>query len=64
VHRIPDDPRNEEEIAGADIPAVSYFLIRPDGYIGLCGAKLQAGDLRRYFSERMHGLAGERRQLP
>jgi hypothetical protein len=28
-------------------------LLRPDGYVGLCGTSLQAGALARYFSERL-----------
>jgi hypothetical protein len=39
--------------ARAAIPAPCYFLLRPDRYIGLAGVKLQEGDLRRYFAERI-----------
>jgi 2-polyprenyl-6-methoxyphenol hydroxylase-like FAD-dependent oxidoreductase len=53
VHPIPDDPANEEELSRAHIPRQSFYLLRPDGYVGLCGTSLQAGALARYFSERL-----------
>jgi 2-polyprenyl-6-methoxyphenol hydroxylase-like FAD-dependent oxidoreductase len=48
---IPDDPANADELARVRIPSPSFFVVRPDGYIGLAGARLEAGALRRYFSE-------------
>ena len=47
---IPDDPANADELARARIPSPSFYVVRPDGYIGLAGARLEAGALRRYFS--------------
>jgi hypothetical protein len=28
--------------------------VRPDGYVGLCGARLEPGAVTRYLSDRLH----------
>jgi 2-polyprenyl-6-methoxyphenol hydroxylase-like FAD-dependent oxidoreductase len=33
------------------IPSPSFFLVRPDGYIGLCGARLDPQEVARYFDQ-------------
>jgi 2-polyprenyl-6-methoxyphenol hydroxylase-like FAD-dependent oxidoreductase len=43
VHRIPSDPANDAELARAGIPTPSFYLIRPDGHVGLCGLRLESG---------------------
>lgn len=53
VHAIPDDPHNAGQLDRADIPAVSYFLLRPDGHIALCGARLEASAVQRYLREKL-----------
>src|SRR5262249_45752883 len=40
VHVVPRDPENNAALVRANIPQPSYYLIRPDGYIGLCGTQL------------------------
>ncbi|HKD12728.1 MAG TPA: hypothetical protein VKE50_11660, partial [Thermoanaerobaculia bacterium] len=40
------------------IPSPSFFLVRPDGYIGLCGARLDPQEVARYFD---HVLGAPRR---
>jgi 2-polyprenyl-6-methoxyphenol hydroxylase-like FAD-dependent oxidoreductase len=47
---IPRDSANDEVLAGARIPQPSFFLIRPDGYIGLCGTQWDAAKVRDYIS--------------
>ena len=54
VHAVPDDPANATELARAQIPQPSFYLVRPDGYIGLCGAGLEAAAVKRYLSEHLH----------
>jgi hypothetical protein len=49
VHEVPCDPATDVELARARIPRTSFYLVRPDGHIGLCGARLEAGALERYF---------------
>ncbi len=59
IHEVPNDPANERELARAKIPRVSFYLLRPDGHIGLAGTHLQAAAAARYVSERLH-LQGKR----
>jgi hypothetical protein len=54
IHAIPRDPANDEEFARAQIPRPSFYLIRPDGYVGLCGTRLEAGSVRDYASQNLH----------
>ncbi len=53
VHAIPSDPANGAEFARARIPGTAFFLIRPDGHIGLAGTKLEAGIVERYLAARI-----------
>ena len=61
VHVIRDHPINDAELARAQIPRPSFYLVRPDGYIGLCGARLEAAAATRYVSERL-GLEALRQE--
>ena len=54
VHAVPADPANEAALAQAKIPHTSFYLLRPDGYIGLCGGTLHADALARYCAEKLH----------
>jgi hypothetical protein len=54
VHTIPTDPFNDAELAQAQVPQPSFYLLRPDGHIGLCGAGLDVETIKRYVSERLH----------
>jgi hypothetical protein len=51
IHAIPGDPANVGELAGAQITGPAFYLVRPDGYIGLAGTRLDAGVVKRYFAE-------------
>jgi len=53
THPIPDLATNTAALARAGIRAPSYYLLRPDGHIGLAGTRLQEGELQRYLSERV-----------
>jgi hypothetical protein len=53
VHAIPADGPNAAALAGARIATPSFYLIRPDGHVALCGAHIDAGTLGRYVSERL-----------
>ncbi|HEX7813382.1 MAG TPA: FAD-dependent oxidoreductase [Burkholderiales bacterium] len=53
VHAIPEDPFNDKELARAQIPRPSFYLVRPDGYVGLCGGRVDAAAISRYASERL-----------
>jgi 2-polyprenyl-6-methoxyphenol hydroxylase-like FAD-dependent oxidoreductase len=54
VHAIPFDPANQRELARVEIPELSFYLLRPDGHVGLCGARLDAAAVRRYLAESLH----------
>jgi 2-polyprenyl-6-methoxyphenol hydroxylase-like FAD-dependent oxidoreductase len=51
---IPNDPANDRELARAGIPPTAFYLLRPDGYVGLCGVQLDGEAVARYASERLH----------
>jgi 2-polyprenyl-6-methoxyphenol hydroxylase-like FAD-dependent oxidoreductase len=53
VHTIPTDPANDKALARANIPAPSYYLVRPDGYVGLCGGQLDPDALARYIADNL-----------
>jgi hypothetical protein len=53
VHAISPDGANAAALAGAAIAAPSFYLIRPDGHIALCGAHIDTGALERYVRERL-----------
>jgi 2-polyprenyl-6-methoxyphenol hydroxylase-like FAD-dependent oxidoreductase len=49
VHSVPSNIENERALAAASIPSPSYYLLRPDGHIGLTGTFFQEADLRRWL---------------
>ncbi len=53
THCVPDDPVNVRALERARIPRPSFYLLRPDGHVGLAGARLEAGAVARYLSERL-----------
>jgi 2-polyprenyl-6-methoxyphenol hydroxylase-like FAD-dependent oxidoreductase len=54
VHSVPGDPVNDRELGQAKVPQPSFFLVRPDGHIGLAGVRMDAAALSRYVTERLH----------
>jgi 2-polyprenyl-6-methoxyphenol hydroxylase-like FAD-dependent oxidoreductase len=65
VRVVPQDPGNDTELARAKIPQVSFYLLRPDGHIGLCGMRLEASTVERYLSERLRpNSRGEQADAP
>jgi len=53
VHAVPADSGNDAELQRARIPQPSFYLLRPDGYIGLCGTAIEAAAVSRYITERL-----------
>jgi hypothetical protein len=49
----PGDPAKDPELARAGITRPVFYLLRPDGYIGLAGTQLDAATVRRYVSARV-----------
>jgi 2-polyprenyl-6-methoxyphenol hydroxylase-like FAD-dependent oxidoreductase len=54
LHEIPSDPTNDRELARAQIPQPSFYFLRPDGHVGLAGARFEAAAATRYVFERLH----------
>jgi 2-polyprenyl-6-methoxyphenol hydroxylase-like FAD-dependent oxidoreductase len=57
VYTVPGDPSNDKELDRVAIPRPAFYLVRPDGYVGLCGTRCQAGDIRDYLFGDAHLLA-------
>jgi hypothetical protein len=53
VHAIPEDSANAAELTRAQIPQPSFYLLRPDGHVGLCGVRPVGAAVARYFAERL-----------
>lgn len=62
VHEVPADTDNQAVLARAGIPPRSFYLVRPDGYIALCGLELPDDALTRYFSARLHFTSDSRKR--
>jgi 2-polyprenyl-6-methoxyphenol hydroxylase-like FAD-dependent oxidoreductase len=52
THVIPATDWNRTVLVRAGIPGTSFYLLRPDGHVGLAGARLDEETLRGYFAER------------
>lgn len=53
LHRIPGDAANERELARAGIPVPSFWLLRPDGHVGLAGRRFDPALARSWFADRL-----------
>jgi 2-polyprenyl-6-methoxyphenol hydroxylase-like FAD-dependent oxidoreductase len=53
VHAIPNDPANDAELARAGIPKPSFYLVRPDGYVAMCGPGWDASGVKRYVAKKL-----------
>ena len=50
VFIVPAGAGNDEELARKHIPQPSYYLLRPDGHVGLCGARIETEAIERYLT--------------
>jgi 2-polyprenyl-6-methoxyphenol hydroxylase-like FAD-dependent oxidoreductase len=57
VHRVIDDPDNAAELARVGIKGPAFYLLRPDGHVGLAGARIDPGMVSRYLEARDLRLA-------
>jgi 2-polyprenyl-6-methoxyphenol hydroxylase-like FAD-dependent oxidoreductase len=53
VHAVSSDAANDSELARARIPRPSFYLLRPDGHVGLAGTQLDTAAVTHYVSERL-----------
>ena len=51
---VPDDPANDPELARVRIPRIAFYLLRPDGHVGLAGIQLEVAAVTQYVSARLH----------
>jgi 2-polyprenyl-6-methoxyphenol hydroxylase-like FAD-dependent oxidoreductase len=50
MHEIPGDAENISVLAAASIQGPAFYLLRPDGHIGLVGARIEPEALRDWFA--------------
>jgi 2-polyprenyl-6-methoxyphenol hydroxylase-like FAD-dependent oxidoreductase len=50
IHVIPADPVNDNELARANVTVPSFYLLRPDGHVALCGAQSELAAVGSYLS--------------
>jgi hypothetical protein len=58
VHEIPNGADNASELARVGIEGPAFYLLRPDGHVGLAGTRLNASALMRWF-ESAHVNTGD-----
>jgi hypothetical protein len=51
IHAIRADAANGAELARVRIPKPSFYLVRPDGYVGLCGVRPEPAAIARYIAD-------------
>ena len=51
---IPVNAENRVELERVNVPETAYYLVRPDGYVGLAGVRVDIAEVNRYVSERLH----------
>jgi 2-polyprenyl-6-methoxyphenol hydroxylase-like FAD-dependent oxidoreductase len=51
---ITSDPINDAEFSRSKIAQPSFYLLRPDGHVGLCGADLETSTIERYLVEQSY----------
>jgi 2-polyprenyl-6-methoxyphenol hydroxylase-like FAD-dependent oxidoreductase len=54
VHEIPLDADNKAALARVGLGETCFYLLRPDGYVGLCGTSFDAAALAKYLAEQAH----------
>jgi hypothetical protein len=50
---VPSDGANDTELARAQVPQPSFYLLRPDGHVGLAGTQVRIADITRYVAGRL-----------
>jgi 2-polyprenyl-6-methoxyphenol hydroxylase-like FAD-dependent oxidoreductase len=62
VHSIPFDDENARALATASIEAPAFYLLRPDGHIGLAGTRFDAAAVTQWFRDSHVYSTGFRKQ--
>src|SRR5262249_6401286 len=58
IHAVPADRDNTADLGRAGIPVPSFYLLRPDGHVGLCGGRFDAAALARYATATLRLASG------
>jgi hypothetical protein len=53
THAIPANAANDAQLRRAGIPSISFYLVRADGHVSLCGTQLDTATLQRHLTERL-----------
>jgi hypothetical protein len=53
ILEVPEGPENARARAAARIPSPAFYLLRPDGHVGLAGTRLPPGALAAYAAGRL-----------
>ena len=59
THAIPSDPANDRELARARISGPAFYLLRPDGHVGLAGTRCEVEAVSAYLTRHQIRLDGE-----
>ena len=51
VHVVPFEEENIRALAAVSVAGPSYYLLRPDGHVGLAGTHGDEAALRRWFAQ-------------
>lgn len=57
VLTVPNSTKNDRELERVHIPRTSFYLLRPDGYVGLSGVRLDPAVVERYVVKEL-GITG------
>lgn len=52
THELADTEHNERELARAGIAGPAFYLLRPDGHVGLAGTRVDVEVIQRYLAQR------------
>jgi 2-polyprenyl-6-methoxyphenol hydroxylase-like FAD-dependent oxidoreductase len=61
---IPVNSENRAELGRVKVPEMAFYLLRPDGYVGLAGVRVDMAEVNQYVSERLHLTRGGTLTLP
>jgi 2-polyprenyl-6-methoxyphenol hydroxylase-like FAD-dependent oxidoreductase len=53
IRVIPADRAHDADLARVRLTSPSFYLVRPDGHVGLCGVRVDAAAIARYASARL-----------
>ena len=53
ISSVAGEAGNEAELARVAIPVPSFYLLRPDGHVGLCGRRVDNGAIAGYVGEHL-----------